>query len=153
MRKIPIKNYIIAIIISILTVGLVLKLTDIYNSQQHKINFITEISEKDLDYYVAENNDVLIYMTTNRNSKEINKQFKKYLKNKEIDIIYIDLNEVSDDFKDNFRKKYFPKYYSNTFIITDTTLVLIEDGMISKNLYNITDFEQIKEFIERSNIK
>lgn len=152
MRQIPMKNYVIAIIISIITVGLVFYLMNIYNSRDSKIDFIDEVSEKDLDYYVAERSEILIYMTSAKKAKNIEKEFKKYL-NKKVskdNYAYIDLNEVSKDFKDNFNDKYSK---SNKIEITDPSLILIENGRVEDSLINIKEFKQIKDFIERSNIK
>lgn len=151
MRQIPIKNYIIAIIISVLTICLVFYLMNIYNSRDTKINFIDEVSESDIDYYITERSEIIIYMTSAKKSKNIEKEFKKYLKNKtsKDNYAYIDLNNVKKDFKDNF----INKYSENKIVITDPSLILIENSKIKDSLTNIKEFDQIKQFIERSNIK
>lgn len=151
MRQIPIKNYIIAIIISVLTICLVFYLMNIYNSRDTKINFIDEVSESDIDYYITERSEIIIYMTSAKKAKNIEKEFKKYLKNKtsKDNYAYIDLNNVKKDFKDNF----INKYSENKIVITDPSLILIENSKIKDSLTNIKEFDQIKQFIERSNIK
>ena len=153
MRQIPMKNYVIAIIISVITVGLVFYLMNLYNNRDNKIKYINEVTETDLDYYIAENNDTFIYMTTNKNNKKLNKEFKKYLKNKELNIIYVDLNNVSGHLKKDFINKYYPKHYSSTFVITDSSFVVIEDSKIAAGVSKVTDFKQVKDVIERSNVK
>ena len=151
MRKIPIKNYIIALIISLLTVVVVLDLMSIYNNRDTKIKFITEIKDKDVNYYIAENNDTLIYFSSGKKAKNIEKEFKEYLKDKEFNIIYIDLDDINDNFKRDFISIYVPVSYK--LEITDPSLILIENKQVSNYLTNINDFTQIKDFIERSNIK
>ena len=152
MRKIPTKNYFIALVISIATVALVFCLMKIYNGRNVKLDFLTEITEADLDYYIAENNDVLIYMTSGKTTKNIDKEFKKYLKNKEIknSILYINLNDVSDKFENNFNKKYV---LSSKIEIVDPIMVSIENGVLEDSISKIEEFDDIKHFIERSNVK
>lgn len=155
MKKIPITNYFLSLIIGLITVVLVFYIMDRYNNRLTEINFINEVKEADLDYYIAENNNVLIYMTSGKNSRTIDKEFKKYLKNRDIKekIIYVNLNDVSATFKDKFGKKYVPLSASYKLYINDPTMIFIENGQIEYWLTDIKEFEQIKLFIERSNIK
>ena len=76
MRKIPMKNYIIACLITIVTVFTVFTLMNIYNKREVKLDFLTEVKEADLNYYIAENSDVYIYMTTGKNLKTLIKNLK-----------------------------------------------------------------------------
>ena len=155
MRKISMKNYIIALVISLFTVLLVFNLMNIYNKRDTKVNFLNEIKEADLDYYIAENTNVIIFMSSGKKSKDIEKQFKKYLDNKDLkdNIIYVDLNEISNKFNQNFSNKYVPKKATYKLEITDPTMMLIENGQMTDWINNIKDFNQIKEFIEGSSIK
>lgn len=146
MKKVPIENYIAIILISISIVGIVYLLMDRYRHEHSKIDFLTEVSEKDLSQFILEKNDVIIYFTKNTD-KELSKDLEDYLLNNEVknNIIYVDLNTVSKKFEKNFNKKFSPSTY---YKIGNPTLMYIEDGKVAYYLTDIDNIKQIKTFIK-----
>ena len=146
MKEIPIKNYIITIIISLLTIVLVFSLMNKYNTRNNKLLFLSEVKEDNLNEFITEKNDIIIYFSKNKH-KELDSELEKYLQNNEVknNIIYVDLNNVSKHFDDDFSKNY-----STTLIdIKDPTLVIIEDKKVTNYLSDMQNINDIKNFIER----
>lgn len=150
MKKIPIKNYIYAFLIIVVTLLLVFKLMDIYK-KNNKIDFITKVNENDLQQFILEKNDVFIYFSKN-NNKVLEQDLKKYLDNNEIknDIIYVDLNDTSKDFEKKFNNNFMEVTSSAYINITNPTLIYIEDGKINDVLVEIKNIDEIKSFIGRN---
>ena len=150
MKKIPIKNYIYAFVIVVVTLLLVFKLMDIYK-KNNKIDFITKVNENDLQQFILEKNDVFIYFSKN-NNKVLEQDLKKYLDNNEIknDIIYVDLNDTSKDFETKFNNNFMEVTSSAYINIINPTLIYIEDGKINDVLVEIKNIDEIKSFIGRN---
>ena len=70
MRKIPMKNYIILLAITIVTILLVVYLVNLYqtkkdyeNNVNHRMTFLKEIKVEDFDNYITENPEGFIYLS------------------------------------------------------------------------------------------
>jgi len=119
-RDIPLKNYVILFVISVLTVILVFYLVSWYNAskeyyQNNSIlsEYLSELKSDEISSYLIDNPEVVIYYASAKDSsiKDFEKEFKKLIEDMEIkdDIIYIDsskteninfviqLNKVSDN--------------------------------------------------------
>ncbi len=136
------KKYLLAIIISVITVVLVFGLMNIYNSNK-KLVFLTEVKQADLGQFITEKNDIIIYLTKN-NNKELTKSLEEYLENNEIknNIIYIDLNAVDKNFENELEQ------YGASIKLNDPTIINIVNGKVANYDNNIEGIEEIKEFLE-----
>lgn len=116
--KKPLKNYIILIIIFIVSCGFTLYLCEWYNvyneyKKQTPVmrGTLSEISYNDLDHYVVDIPSVIIYTCTasNERCRTFEKNFKKYVDKKNLneEIVYLNLSDVDQgQFISEFNEKY-----------------------------------------------
>lgn len=140
LKKVPIRNY---VILMILFVGVLLLLLyfskwyDVYNDYQKETPVIrgtlSEITNLELEHYILENPTVAIYMCTSSDMKcrNFEKNFKIMLdKNEDLksSIIYLNLSNIDqDEFVDNFNNKYSYKIKLNK---NYPAIVLFEESRI-----------------------
>ena len=83
MRKVPIKNYVYFFLIIAITVIIVLYLSNMYLNKNKETstfyNYANEITVKDLDVYITENPDTIVYLADKYNLEYYN--FENHLKN------------------------------------------------------------------------
>jgi len=143
MRQIPKKNYVFALLILIVTVPLTFFLIDTFknNKGDYKIKMV-EIKENELDNYLTETTETIIYFS-NENNEELNKSVDKYVLKSEFkeNTVYLNSSEVSNDFLVSFEKKYNGKN------IEQPSLILIEEGKIT-HIKNIEHNSDIKIFFK-----
>lgn len=155
MKKIPLKNYLIVLILSVATVFLTFYFANNYKKNKivQKINFLSEIKQNELNSYISERSDVIIFMTYIDNDDLI-KNLKKYLKENELksEFVYIDLNEVNNNFYNEFYVNYVNEASNKSFEIKNSTLVFIENGTINSYINNIKYIEQVKSFFESNEL-
>ena len=155
MKKIPLKNYLIVLILSVATVFLTFYFANNYKKNKivQKINFLSEIKQNELNSYISERSDVIIFMTYIDNDDLI-KNLKKYLKENELksEFVYIDLNEVNNNFYNEFYVNYVNEASNKSFEIKNSTLVFIENGTINSYINNIKYIEQVKNFFESNEL-
>ena len=114
MREIPKKNYIIMIIIIIGIVISTILLANYYNNHFKKTsimyNYLSEIKKKDLNTYLIENPNIILYISNKYDTKnlEIEEKLKQEIINNNLDnyFVYINLNDNNLDFIDNINNKY-----------------------------------------------
>ena len=113
MKKITIKNYVVALLIIILTFIVNFFAAKVYLEQKeltkNVINLnISEIKVDELEMYIVDNHDCLIYVvdSSNRNEK-LEKDLNKIIikNNYSKDIVYLDLNKINSEYYNNFLKK------------------------------------------------
>ena len=128
MREIPAKNY---IILSCLIVGVVivsLILSNIYKTTHNEEyapvikDIITEIRYEDLDNYLQENLDVVLYINDSsvKGDRKFEKKVKKMITNNGISryFVYIEKNEnIIDKYKLNSNTPIFIAYQNG--VITE----------------------------------
>ena len=156
-KKIPIKNYVIVVLLIILTVSLTFYLMITYNSKDSKsLSFVSQVKENELDSYITERQEVIIYMSSSNNKyiKEFENELKKYTEDKNLKdlYVYLDLNDVSSNFYNEFYVKYLNESYTGTFEIKEPTIVIIRNGKIDSYLNNINDVDQVKELFEKNEV-
>ena len=159
-RVIPKKNYIILGIVIFVTLLLLYYFymwIDAYN--ETKLNrpildkYLDVINYNELEDYLIENQDTIIYVSVLENSKirDFEKQFKSALKKKEIDKDILYMN-ITDDIKDKIVfREINEKYAINSLSIANVPVIAVfEDGTL-KSIYNIKnndyDIERFKLFI------
>ncbi len=157
MKKIPLKNYFIVGFLIIFTIFLTFYLMKKYDSVKvKKINFVSEVKENELDSYITERQEVIIYMASS-NNKELdtfNKDLKKYTKDKNLKdlYVYLDLKNVSSNFYNKFNIKYLKEADNSVFNIKEPTFVIIRNGKMDSYLNNINSIEQVKEFFKKNEV-
>ncbi|MBP5678682.1 MAG: hypothetical protein J6X28_02490 [Bacilli bacterium] len=125
VEKEPEKNYVKNSIILIVLFGVCIFLTlyfckwyEVYKEYEKETPVIrgslSEINKEDLDHYVVDNSDVIIYMctATDDDCRSFEKDFKKYIRRNEItdEVVYlnltgIDIKEFVKEFNDTYSYK------------------------------------------------
>ena len=159
-----IRNYIICILLFIVCFGLVLYLREVYKfneAEQKKIpviqGYISEIYNDDLEHYITENPDGVIYMciANDENCRTFEREFKKLLKKDEYNdnLVYLNLIDVDQDkFLEEFNSKYI---YKVKLSKEYPAFVLFEDGKVKSILQEKDkklDIVKVKHFLELSEI-
>lgn len=138
-RNIPVKNYFIVLVISILTlVALFLSCNYYKNYQKYQdetnspISTLSEIKGDELNNYLVENHNIMLYLSNNYDN-ELEKEFVKKLEKKEYisDVVYINTSELDQNFYDNLTN-YFEE--NVTFNKENHTLLIVKNGKIVKVL-------------------
>lgn len=161
-KKITLKNYLIISLIFVVTIGITLYLCDcyrVYNESKKEIPVIrgtlSEITSKDLEHYIMENQSAVIYMCTASNSdcRNYEKDFKKLIikKNLQEKIIYLNISDVDQE---EYIAQINEKYQSKTKLTTNyPAIILFEEGKITsilqgdkKEKLSITKTKQFIEF-------
>ena len=114
-----VKKYIILIVIFVVTGFLTLyccKCYQVYNDYKKEIPVIrdtlsSEIMYNDLDHYIVENPNTIIYLCTSNddNCRGFEKKFSKYVKKNEMNdvIVYLNLTGIDQEsFVNEFNDKY-----------------------------------------------
>jgi len=157
MKKIPLKNYFIVGFLIIFTIFLTFYLMKKYDSVKVKeINFVSEVKENELDSYITERQEVIIYMASSNNKglDTFNKDLKKYTEDKNLKdlYVYLDLKNVSSNFYNKFNIKYLKEADNSVFNIKEPTFVIIRNGKMDSYLNNINSIEQVKEFFKKNEV-
>ena len=151
MRKVPKKNYLIAIIFMISTLILTYILVDMYLNVKEVIdrdymNYLSQIMPDELDSYIIETHDGMIYMAKNKN-RNIDRAVKKVLVNNDYtkDTVYLNLDLVSDKFYENISSKY----KINRQKIKENNIVIIKNKKIIKIInLNEQNIKRLKKNID-----
>ena len=158
------RNYIICIILFIACFGIVLYLRELYRvneAEQKKIpviqGYISEIYSDDLEHYVLDNPNGVIYMciANDENCRSFEREFKKLLKRNEYvdDLVYLNLMNVDQDkFLEEFNSKFI---YKVKLSKEYPAFVLFEEGKVKAILQEKDkklDIVKVKHFLELSEI-
>ncbi len=157
MREIPKKNYLLLIILFVVTAGIVFFARDIYNSRTTKQytsvmnSFLTEIKLDDLNGYTLENSQVVIFISDKSTSsfEELEIEYKKIITEHNLQplFVYLDVNNTSN--LDLFNQKYDVQLKLEELPI----LVIIMDGKVT-DTYLSSNFNEVDviEFLEKNEI-
>ena len=101
VREIPRKNYFILALLVSMTVVIVIAFVNFYNNRHRQTseiyNFLPEVTLEDLDVYLSERD----------NPKQAKKLKNKIIKLNLLDsFVYLDSNNVDDDFIKTFSERY-----------------------------------------------
>lgn len=144
MRKVPLKNYIILVVVFILVFLLTIALANLYNNQGKKIEtnffeFYNKIDMRDFNQYIIENPDAIIYISDryDKSTSKFESKLKKYIqKNNLYDyVICIDKNNIdnSDKIKILDQKINFSSF---------PIVIVVNDGKIVNISYvDINNFD------------
>ena len=155
LRVIPTKNYVIlgiVLVVSFLFIYYLYLWFDSYN--ETKLNmpimnkYMEVINYNELDNYLVENPNTIIYVSVLENSeiREFEKKFKSLYKRHEIDkeILYMDIT--------NEKKINASKYTLGGISIKDVPVIMVFDNGVLKSIYGIKDnnydIDNLKMFID-----
>ena len=140
MREVPKKNYIIMLLVIIFVVVITIALANAYNNRVKKTsvmsNFLSEINEKDLDTYIKENPNIVIYVADkyNLDNDEQEEKIKKLMIESNISDYFVYLSP-------NDNKKLFSSlsknYDGNISTEEMPVLIVFEEGKIVNCYYDI----------------
>lgn len=163
MRVIPKKNYLILAFVLVVTFLLVYYLYLWYDAyRENKLtnrivdNYLEVINFNELNDYLVENPDTIIYVSKLEDARirEFEKEFKKVLKNNEIDaeILYMDVTKDLEDKASSevLRSKYDISKSNIPVLLIFKAGQLYAYFDIKGNNY---DLKMLKVFIEQMNVK
>lgn len=162
-RKIPTKNYIIFVVMTIAVIVGVLYTAnyyalsrDFYLDYSYVSNVIPNLDEATFEDYIKERPEVVVYIADSKDSsiKNFEKKFKKIIINHNIkeDIVYLDSSKFEDDSFYNT----FPRYYSSKLNITKPglrvpNLIHFENGEVVNILYrtenDVINIDDVQSFL------
>lgn len=143
-RKIPLKNYIILLGLTLGTIFLVFYLRSWYNTskeyyQNNSImsEYLSELKSDEINSYIIDNPDVVIYYASAKDTtiKSFEKQFRKLMEEQEIsdDIIYIDSSKEENS---NIISKLNSISDKKLGELSIPNLIYIEEGRVNQILYS-----------------
>ena len=157
MKKIPLKNYFILGIILASSIFIVLYINKLYLSTKNNDNilngFIKEIKIQEIDNYIIENPNFIIYLGyKNNDNKSFEKKFKKLVTKYDLqrDIVFIDINQFNDVAFNEFCNKY-----AGELLNKDSSLIIIDNQKVI-DVLDITkensDIELVKMFFKKNGV-
>lgn len=168
LRTIPKKNYkinywIFAVTILLAVIAFIYS-TDC-NRKKLRIPVLrgvvtSEIATNDLNEYVNENPNVLLYIAdpTDEESRTLEKSLRGVIRNRELNVVYVDIVDTKD--KEAFYKSFIKDFGSNSekemYLIDTPAFVIIEDGqivdMVARNGNKVYS-DDIELLLDRNEIK
>ena len=157
MKRIPLKNYFILGIILASSIFIVLYINKLYLSTKNNDNilngFIKEIKTQEIDNYIIENPNFIIYLGyKNNDNKSFEKKFKKLVTKYDLqkNIVFIDISQFNDEDFNKFCKKYADKLLKK-----DSSLIIVDNQKVIDAL-DITkgnnDIELVKMFFKKNGV-
>lgn len=165
MREISKKNYLILVLVILATLFLIFFIREKYlvikeyeSMTNERIDFIFEVKEEELDSYLMENSDVVIYMASSSDDTIANfeLELKDYILEQQLgkEVVYINLNNVSDNFLEELEEKYFSVNLkaSKLKLINQPNMVIVENRRVVSVMYNDTkqiNINDVKKYLDK----
>ena len=153
MREVPKKNYIIMLIIILSIIIVTIFLSNQYNTRFKRTsvlyNYLSEIKKKDLDSYLIEKQDIIIYASNKyNNSFELQEEkiMQEIMDNNIYDyFVYLNLEDKKLNIFNELNKKYNGNLKNQLPV-----LIIFENGEIKNAYYDLDkiDFTNITEAIK-----
>ncbi len=153
MREVPKKNYIIMLIIILSIIIVTIFLSNQYNTRFKRTsvlyNYLSEIKKKDLDSYLIEKPDIIIYASNKyNNSFELQEEkiMQEIMDNNIYDyFVYLNLEDKKLNIFNELNKKYNGNLKNQLPV-----LIIFENGEIKNAYYDLDkiDFTNITEAIK-----
>lgn len=144
-------NYIIYVVLLIVTVIVTLLLADLYNKGEKEISYsyetLNKISAEEFNEYMVEHDDVIIYIgsmystSTNKVEKNIISEIEK--QNLLEKVIFIEKEEITDELEKTLNKEYEYEYNEDKL----PTIIVVINGEVDK-IVKITKNMQYKTAID-----
>lgn len=161
MKKVPLKNYLILGLILVVSVIVVLYFNKLCINAKNKkndnllINFIREITPHELENYITENPNFVIYLDDeNMQDNSFQKKFKKFLIKYDLqkEVVFININQFDEKEFNEFIKKYYDNDLNiekrKSLIIIDNQKIV--DIMLADN--EKFDINFVKEFFKENGV-
>lgn len=152
-KEIPYKNYIILILVFLMTILVTFYVRDWYNTTkvyyaQNSVmtKVVKEIKSEEISNYILENQRFILYVSSGQNSqiKDFEDEFKNLIQNLDIsdDVLYMNLDGVNTgSFYDLLKNNYSSNAkLKNQIVSSDSILYLFTDGKIVNVLNNVSDY-------------
>ena len=152
-KEIPYKNYIILVLVFLMTILVTFYVRDWYNTTkvyyaQNSVmtKVVKEIKSEEISNYILENQRFILYVSSGQNSqiKEFEDEFKNLIQNLDIndDVLYMNLDGVNmESFYDLLKNNYSSNAkLKNQIVSSDSSLYLFTDGKIVNVLNNVSDY-------------
>ena len=151
-RNVPLKNYIILLVIfagTFLLTYYLYRWYKVYADYQNNIPVIrdslTEITKEEMEHYIEENTSATIYVCTadNQNCRSFEKNFKKLVDKKALKeyIIYVGVtSQEMDQFVSDFNQKY---QYKIKLTKNVPAFITFEDGKVTDILEADKDTDKL----------
>jgi hypothetical protein len=167
VKQIPISNYIIVLVVSLLVVVLVLYLRSFYlgyqesklNTSYFSIKKVNEITKDDIEFSLSEYRDAILYVgyTGSKSLYDTERKIYKELeKNNLIDIVvYFNATDLIENNEYlEILKKNFPELVDN---INDLPLIIIiKDGKgieVINSEFEKLDYKELRKVIKKNEIE
>lgn len=141
MRKIPVKNYFILLIMLFGVVIVTFAGHNYYNNNLKKVSslykYANHINRDELKEYLGESSSLIIYIADKYDLN--NEDTEELLKNKIVELnlynnfIYVDSRVFNDKFLGYFNNKY----HTNFNIDNLPTIIIYDDGIVENIYYNL----------------
>ena len=141
MRKIPVKNYFILLIMLFGVVVVTFAGKNYYNNNLKKVSslykYANHINRDELKEYLVESSSLIIYVSDKYDLN--NEEAEELLKNKIVELnlynnfIYVDSRVFNDKFLDYFNSTY----HTNLNINNLPTIIICDDGIVENIYYNL----------------
>lgn len=162
MREIPKKNYVLLVLLTVFTLFIILYAANWYKASKEytktesvMVKLFGEVKEAEIDNYILENPDVVIYVSAenDENISKFEKKFKNYIVKENIKshFIYLNCGEVSADFISDFQKKYFNGGLKSVKL-SYPNLLIVNDGKVIDVLYKLEqepNISDVKKFLSK----
>ncbi len=162
--EVTLKKYIIVILLFIITILMGLYVINYYNdsknyknSEEKIMSFLPEIDSVNLNNYIIDNHEAIIYMSDSNDVSIRNFEFKlkKYFikENLEKTVLYLDANELDSNFYEDFRSKYGSNYNINSNNIP--CIIIIENDIVKSVLCkdnNNLEINDVKKFFKDNGV-
>ena len=152
-KEIPYKNYIILVLVFLMTILVTFYVRDWYNTtkvyySQNSVmtKVVKEIKSEEISNYILENQRFILYVSSGQNSqiKDFEDEFKNLIQNLDIndDVLYMNLDGVNTgSFYDLLKNNYSSNAkLKNQIVSSDSSLYLFTDGKIVNVLNNVSDY-------------
>ena len=148
MREIPKKNYVILLVIIILTILLTIYLGNWYKATQYMnidenilAERLPEVKLAEIDTFLQENPNIIIYIasSTNQENKVFEKKLYDYIVKNNLtnSFVYLNKNDVLEQQIIDLQKKYGSENIKNINMTFIPNFYVVQDGKIT-NFYNRT---------------
>jgi len=141
-REIPRKNYIIVFVIGLLTMLIVLYMAKFYNNNKYNedksviSDYLFNINIKELENYLLENPDVVIYCADNENleNEKFEKKLRKLIIKEDLQkqFVFLDAKEIKENDIQKIQENYLSNKTKNVSLDYYPLVLIITDGKIEE---------------------
>lgn len=151
MKKILSKNYIILVVLLVVTVFLTLLLSNLYISKNKLVSnfyeYANKITPTDIEEYIIENPDTIIYISDKYDltHETFETKFMKKIDslNLKEQLVYVDKEEITDEFLNKINNTYG----LNVEIDNTPIIIVVVDKTIIKSIY-VENYLNVETFID-----